>query len=133
MGLTYLDSVFCIYAIEDAGEKGIRARQLLSSEMTFTTSPLVRMECLIMPLRLAQLDVEEDYRRFFTNLRFVSIPDEAYERAARLRAVHHSLRTPDALHLATAQLAGCSHLWTGDEHFAKLGGPFVRNIFTDGS
>jgi predicted nucleic acid-binding protein len=45
--------------------------------------------------------------------------------------MHQSLRTPDALHLATAQLSMCDGIWTADEGFAKVGAPYVRNVFTD--
>ena len=132
MGLIYLDAVFCVYALEDAGVKGETARRLISShQWTFSASPLVEMECLIMPLRLGRFDLEEEYRTFFANLIALPIGREAYDRAARLRATHHTLRTPDALHLAIAQLARCEGVWTADAGFAKVGHPYVRDMFRD--
>jgi len=90
---------------------------------------IYQMECLIIPYRLARFDLEQQYRRWFSTLRVLPISPEVYDQAAQLRASHRSLRTPDALHLATAQLGECSQLWTGDADFAKMGAPFVRNLF----
>lgn len=41
-------------------------------------------------------------------------------RAAELRATHPTLRTPDAIHVATAQFTGATHLVTNDVKFARL-------------
>jgi len=130
MGLIYLDSAFCIYAAEYLDSTGDRARELIaSSDSDFAISPLVRMECLVMPIRLARFDLESEYKRFFAMLTLLPITAEVYEQATLLRAAHQSLRTPDAIHLATAQVNGCSRLWTGDVDFARVGAPFVRNVF----
>jgi predicted nucleic acid-binding protein len=42
--------------------------------------------------------------------------------ALRLRATISSLRTPDALHAATAIIAGCTMFLTNDEGFRRVGG-----------
>ncbi|MCI0654776.1 MAG: PIN domain-containing protein [Methylococcaceae bacterium] len=39
------------------------------------------------------------------------MPREIYHNAAVLRA-EHGLKTPDALHLATANYYGCTQFWT---------------------
>ncbi len=41
-----------------------------------------------------------------------------FDLAAELRA-HHGLKTPDALHLATAVVGGCEEIWTNDRRLAK--------------
>ncbi len=38
--------------------------------------------------------------------------------ASRLR-IDHRIKTPDALHLAAALVAGCAQFWTNDAHLAK--------------
>jgi len=130
MGLIYLDSVFCIYSVEDLGPKGEKARNVVrSQDFEFVISPLVQMECLVIPYRLGRFDLEQQYKRWFSTLKVLSISPEVYDQAARLRAVHPSLRTADALHLATTQFGECSQMWTGDAGFAKVGTPFVVNVF----
>ena len=130
MGQVYLDSSFVIYVVENRGELGNMARNLLvQNGAQFCISHLVEMECLVKPFRQNDFLLENSYRKFFSDFDVLSIPVEAFERAAHIRAEHRSVRTPDALHLATACLAGCSQLWTGDADFAKVGTPFVLNVF----
>ena len=43
---------------------------------------------------------------------------DVFDMATKLRA-DSSLKTPDALHLATAILAGCSQFWTNDKKLVK--------------
>jgi predicted nucleic acid-binding protein len=69
-------------------------------------SPLVEMECLVIPLREHNAPLARRYEIFFEQYICLDMPSEVYRRAAELRA-RHSLKTPDALHLATAQFHGC--------------------------
>lgn len=116
--MIYLDSCLVIYALEDA-ERGPLVRELLVRHGTeeFAITPLVRLECLVGPLRSGDVELEDRYRAVLDV--FVELPlDRAvFDRAARLRAAS-SLRTPDALHLAAAQLHGCTALWTNDSRLA---------------
>ena len=48
-----------------------------------------------------------------------------YRLAAELRA-HHRLKTPDALHLATAQSHGCTEIWTNDNRLNSTAGVSVH-------
>ena len=41
---------------------------------------------------------------------------------------YSSLKTPDALHLATAILAGCSQFWTNDKKLVKAAGKSLMVI-----
>ena len=50
--------------------------------------------------------------------------------AARLRARNPGLRTADALHLAIAQRAGCSHLWTNDSRLVAIAPEFAVDVIT---
>ncbi len=131
MGLIYLDSVFCIYAVEGRDWRHSRALDAMraSAVKEFVITPLVKMECLVMPFRRGDHTTELEFRRFFDVVGNRPIPSEAYEHAARLRADHPSLRSVDALHLATAQMSGCTNLWTGDVAFAKALPGYVRNVF----
>jgi uncharacterized protein len=58
------------------------------------------------------------YKNLLTTLHTLTMPDEIYSIALELR-VKYNLKTPDALHLATAQFHGCSQFWTNDERLSK--------------
>lgn len=122
--MIYLDSCVVIYAVEDPGPRGeaVRKRLARAGDEPVAVSPLVAMECLIGPLRRGDLELESRYRTVLDLFHQLAVPADVFERAARLRATH-GLRTPDALHLATAQVHGCSALWTNDQrlHAASRG------------
>lgn len=130
MGLTYLDSCVLIYAFDDRGPLGDQARQALRDSPTteFAVSPLVRLECLVRPLR------EKDdawFRRFGDALsEFSELPIDGntFNFAAHIRA-NTNLKTPDALHLATARLSDCDELWTNDSALAAAAPEFALNVF----
>jgi predicted nucleic acid-binding protein len=90
-------------------------------------SPLTELECLVLPLRLKRDDLLEKFRRFFTLNMQLAIPDSVYREAARLRA-EFGLKTPDALHLATARFHDCSELWTNDDRLAGVADGQAVNV-----
>ncbi len=118
--MIYLDSCILIYAVEHDGSLGVTVRQRLADagETVVAISPLVALECTVGPLRSANLALRDHYLHAFKNFRMLDLGLETYLRAADLRA-RHNLRTPDALHLAAAQLAGCDELWTNDARLAS--------------
>jgi len=59
---------------------------------------------------------------------WLEINDRIFDQATNLRA-KHSLKTPDAIHLATAQYYGCSELWTNDDRLNNSAGDMAVNIF----
>ncbi len=117
--MIYLDSCIAIYAVEDRGERGDKARHRLKdfADSVIAISPLVMLECLVGPLRSGDLSLHDYYLRAFKQFRLIPLETEHYLRAAELRA-RHGIRTPDALHLASAQLSGCDELWTNDDRLA---------------
>lgn len=118
MGLIYLDSCILIYALEDASPRGDAVRSRLArTEHTLAISPLVMMECLVGPIRSADLALRDRYQGAFERCDLIALAVPEYERAAELRA-RHGLRAADALHLAAAQLGGCTQLWTNDARMA---------------
>lgn len=128
--MIYLDSCVLIYAVEDDGELGAQAREALAlhPDEVFVTSQIARMECLVAPLRKRNVPLEDQYERFFEQLEIVTLTDRVFHRAADLRA-RNKLKSPDALHLAVAQIHGCTALWTNDARFAAAVGDFAINIF----
>ena len=79
-------------------------------------SDLVRMECLVGPLRAADQIRLLAFRSFFTDCSVVPLHPEVMERAAELRASTR-LQTADAIHLAAAVHWGCDALLTNDRAF----------------
>ena len=117
--MIYLDSCIVIYAVEDESERGITVRRRLAeaADTVVAISPLVTLECLVGPLRDDNLALHDHYLRAMTQFDRLALSEEHYIRAAELRA-RHRLRTPDALHLAAAQLHGFDQLWTNDSRLA---------------
>jgi predicted nucleic acid-binding protein len=105
-------------------ETALRGGKLISS-----ISPPVEMECLVLPIKKQRNDLITKFHEFFAAQRRLTMPDEVYRRAADLRA-RHNLKTPDALHLATAQLHGCTAFWTNDNRLHNAAGSLAVNIFT---
>jgi predicted nucleic acid-binding protein len=127
--LIYLDSCLAIYLVErdEVWESQVHALMESHADEIFATSPLVELECLVAPLRTGNAGLVEEFRSFLAQLVLIDIPGQAYARAAYLRALH-GLKTPDALHLATARLAGCSALWTNDDRLAKAAPGFALSV-----
>jgi predicted nucleic acid-binding protein len=114
----YLDSCVLIYALD--GAEGLRHRTLQQLEhyadADWVISDLVRMECLVGPLRLADQIRLLAFRSFFSDCTVVPLHPEVMERAAELRASTR-LQTADAIHLAAAVHWGCDALLTNDRAF----------------
>lgn len=67
-------------------------------------SPVTLAECLVLPRRLGQLEVEQAFVNFLTHtevIEFVVLDAAVGQLAADLR-VRYSLKLPDALQVATA-------------------------------
>lgn len=126
--MIYLDTCIAIYLVEEHPayhtqiETVLREVKLLSS-----ISPLVEMECLVLPIKKQRDDLIAKFDQFFSAHRRLSMPSEVYRRAAELRA-RHNLKTPDALHLATAQYHGCTALWTNDNRLNNAAGSLAVNV-----
>lgn len=127
--MIYLDSCIVIYATEDAGPRGASLRRMLAEAggEIVAISPLVMLECLVGPLRDDNLMLRDHYERVFTQFHVLDLGSDVYRRAAELRA-KHGIRTPDALHLAAAQLSGCDVLWTNDARLARASHGLARDV-----
>jgi predicted nucleic acid-binding protein len=89
------------------GSKGLFA--LITSVITLT-------EVLTGPIRSGDIHLQREYRNhllYSTDFTTLSISPDIAERAAALRA-RFTLRTPDALQIATALEAGCEAFLTND-------------------
>lgn len=128
--LIYLDTCIAIYLVEEHPayhaqiETALRGCKLSSS-----ISPLVEMECLVLPIKKQRDDLIAKFDQFFAAQRRLPMPPEVYRLAAGLRA-RHSLKTPDALHLAIAQYHNCSELWTNDNRLDSAAGSLAINVLS---
>ena len=115
MGLIYVDSCLLIYVVENHPAFADRVRALLSTvdPGRLAISDLVRMECLVGPIKHGDLALQRRYEAAFDELAPLSLPQAVFLQAAHLRA-RFTLKPPDALHLACAQHHHCDGLWTND-------------------
>jgi predicted nucleic acid-binding protein len=74
------------------------------------------MEALIVPIRNADTFLINAYEQLLQSpqIQLVPISQPILKEAARLRAITPSLRTPDAIHIATATTLGCNQFLTND-------------------
>lgn len=129
MGLIYLDSCICVYAIESASRFHGNVIKALASqpEAQFAVSHLVMAECLVGPLKSGNSFVVQDYEALFKRVAILELNEAVFRQAALIRS-HGNLKMPDALHLACAQFHGCSALWTNDERLAEASGGLAESI-----
>jgi predicted nucleic acid-binding protein len=116
----YIDTAPIIYFAEQIAPFAERVYAIFSriveGEIAGVTSTITLTEVLTKPLRDKDSEVEAAYRNMLVNDGgYVRVPvtDAVAERAALLRA-QYNLRTPDALHLATAIISSCGAFLTND-------------------
>ena len=125
----YLDSCTAIYLVEEHQGFAPKIESLLeaSRDADIFISDLTVMECLVGPLRNKNHLLENKFHQWFANVTVLAITSSAFVKAAELRALYQSLRTPDAIHLAAALHSSCDEFWTNDNRLEKIT-PIVRNV-----
>jgi predicted nucleic acid-binding protein len=85
------------------------------------TSRLSRLECRCKPLQIGNFELLELYESFFSapELLVREIDATIVEKATELRA-GLGLKTPDAIHAATAWVSEVEEFWTADQDFVRL-------------
>ena len=112
--MIYLDSCIVIYALEADDETGEKVRaKLAQTEEVIATSPLVLYECLVGPLRDTDWELRDRYIAVYSQFKQLDLGLETFMRAAELRA-SSQMKTPDSIHVAAAQIAGCIEFWIND-------------------
>jgi uncharacterized protein len=129
MGLIYLDACLLIYAIEEhpVWANDVRAALKNEPDARFAMSPLIKMECLVKPLKTGDMAMQRRYEAGLNELVQLPMTEAIFLQAAMLRA-RFGMKTPDALHLACAQHHGCTALWTNDDRLAQAGHGLAKNI-----
>ena len=88
---------------------------------------MARLETRLLAIRndnqanLRQFDV------FFMACEIIVLDRAIFERATLLRA-NSNLKTPDALHLATAIETNCDEFWTNDKQLATTANHYLRVV-----
>jgi predicted nucleic acid-binding protein len=116
----YIGTVTIIYAVEQTVTYGVLLNPLWNGLQTgnleVMTSELTLMETLVMPIRNSDTFLVDAYERLLRSpqIQLIPISQTILKEAARLRATTPSLRTPDAIHVATATTSSCTQFLTND-------------------
>ncbi|WGV24979.1 type II toxin-antitoxin system VapC family toxin [Halotia branconii] len=127
----YVDTVTVIYAVEQTPTYGVLLNPLWHSLQARTlevfSSELTLMETLVVPLRNSDTFLVDAYERLLRSpqMQLIPISQTILREAARLRASTPSLRTPDAIHIATATTSGCTQFLTNDRQLRTATNLFV--------
>lgn len=116
----FLDACIVIDLVEGSAKQQDQLRTLILGKHV-VGSELVRMESRLKALRERQTDVLAIYDQFFASCELVPFDRALFDLTSGLR-IEHRLKTPDALHLATAIRGSCGQFWTNDTRLANAAG-----------
>ena len=133
MSRIFLDTNFFIYLIQGKGSQSIRTKYLLNAfsmrRDEILTSVMTVGEILVVPMREGDRALAHRYRKILHSPGITVLPflEDAAEVFAKIR-VDKSIKPPDAIHLATAAIAGCDLFLTNDERLMKITVPGIHFI-----
>jgi len=125
-GVIYLDSVVLIYAVEQYRKYSGITRPVWEAAkarvVDIVSSELALLETMAAPLKNSNKALQTAYEKalLHTALRLLLITQLVLREPARLRSAISGLRTPDALHAATAVTARCALFLTNDVGFRRI-------------
>lgn len=129
-----VDTMLFVYHFEDNERFGPAAGRLLKAaeegRCRLVSSVLALLEVLVVPKRHGRSELCRMYRDFFEsfpNLSVMPVETPVAEIAADLRAAL-GVRTPDALHLATALHAGAEAFVSEDRRIRGIEGIRVVSL-----
>lgn len=134
-GAVFFDTQIAIYSVEKHPVYAAVIRPLWiaaqSGSLRAAASELIIPECLVRPLRNGDKLLERDFEAFWSSghIGLEPISNAVLRKVAELRAKYISLRTPDAIHAATAILAGAALFITNDDNFRQVAE--VQSVFLD--
>ena len=126
-GVVYVDTAPIIYSVEKHPDYWALMQPLWvaaqAGRIVLATSELTLLETLVLPLKQGNSALVTDYEDILTGPQMWLLPitSNILYQAAYLRA-QHNLKTPDALHAATALASGCVQLITNDAIFRRVPG-----------
>ncbi len=128
-GTVYAETPAFIYTVEPHPAYAPLLRPLWEAAQAQSlgtiTSELTLLEALVHPIRRQDIVLQAAYERlllFTPEVKLLPLSQDVLREAARLWAAITGLRTPDALHAATALVAGCSMFLTNDIGFRRVPG-----------
>jgi predicted nucleic acid-binding protein len=127
-GTVYVDANVVIYKVEKPPRYSPVMRPLwtavAASHARVLVSELILMETLIGPYQSNNPQLAVDYEEFLRlpGIELVPISPLVLREAARLRSQVRKLRSPDAIHGATALSKGVTSLLTNDFGFRNVPG-----------
>ncbi len=127
-GQVYVETPTLIYSVERHPRYGPLLDPFWQAaqawQITPISSALTITEVLVMPLRRGDAALRALYEAalFRSDLTLLPLTPDVLRQAARLRADIPGMRTPDALHAATALQAGCTLFLTNDIGFRRVPG-----------
>ena len=125
--IVFLDANVVIYAVESHPVFGVFAQTRIAAAMaagdTFMINDLVRMECLVLPIRTGKHLIQAQFRAFFarSDVQVVPITPAVCDRAASIRATFN-FKAMDALQLAAAVEHGADVFLTADGRLKSFTG-----------
>ena len=122
----YLDTAPLIYWVEAYPEYISKMDRIVdaieTTPMQAMTSVLTLTEVMVQPLRVGNTDLAQEYHDILVmrdDYILVEVSTDIAISAAAIRA-RYSLRTPDALHAATAIKSGCDAILTNDRDYRRV-------------
>jgi predicted nucleic acid-binding protein len=124
----YLDAQVLIYSVEAhpvyAPVLAPLWAAVAAGQVGVMTSQLAVLEYLVLPLRSGNAALVARYDQFVqtVGVRFAPVTEAILRSAAQLRATIPRLKTPDAIHAATAAAHGAALFLTNDLGFKNIPG-----------
>jgi predicted nucleic acid-binding protein len=122
----YIDTALFIYFIERHPIYLSQVREVFrmidENDLIGFSSILILTEVLSHPMKRGDVQMENQYREILTRSEGVEVIPVSLaiaERAAELRA-RYNLRTPDAIHVATALVSKCDAFLTNDSTLKRV-------------
>lgn len=123
--IIYVDTSVVIYTVEQVPNYHTLLEPVWekfeAGEISLISSELILLEALVLPLRTANVALMNAYEKLFlsANFRLIPISQTILREAARLRATTN-LKTPDAIHAATALGDRITLFLTNDSQFRHV-------------
>lgn len=127
-GSVYVDTNIVIYSVEKIDPYWTQLQPLWQAaqqgQFTVLSSELVLLETLVKPLKEADTVLEKTFRELLLaskDVQLIPISLSILEQAAYLRATT-GLKSPDAIHAATALSVGSPVFITNEKVFKRVSG-----------
>ncbi len=125
-GLVYVDTDIVIYSVEKIEPYSSLLRPMWlaaqAGKIALISSELLLLETLVKPIQNADVILETTFRNLLLTtpeFQLISIDISILDKAAHLRA-ETGVKTPDAIHAATALLAKCQLFLSNDKGFRRI-------------